>query len=177
MASRLTWDQRLDEIQRRIGEQIGTPTSPSLDAPYFDRALDIEPILLEVSNAALRELSIEELGNAKAVQIVTTGVLPITAVRLITARVDSYPAVEVNVAQFLQNAGTPMLLYCIMRTVFPFAAGRTIEHTGTTSSFSLICEQSVATWRSTPDLLPPAYDERTINETVAILSLADNVEF
>lgn len=177
MAGRLTWSERLDEIQRRLGEEIGTPTSPGLDSPYFDRLTEIEPVLLEVSNAALRELSIEELGNAKATQTVTTGVLPILAVRLIGATVDSYPAVEVNVAQFLQNASTPMLLYCSMRTVFPFAGARVINTTGTASSFSFIVEQSLAVWRSTPDMLPPAYDERTINETLAILSLADNVEF
>jgi len=177
MAGLLTWTQKLDEVQRRLGEEVGTPTSPGLDVPYFDRSLDIEPVLLEVSNAALRELSIEELGSPAAITPATGAspiALPTTAVRLVTATIDSAPAVEVELARWIQNENAPAKIFCIQKN--NIGNTRVIKHNGTTAAFGFLCEQPLGVWQST-QLLPPAYDERTIAETVQILSIADNLEF
>jgi hypothetical protein len=173
---RLSWSERLDEIQRRIGEEPGTPTAAGLSVPYFDRTLDIEPALLEVSNAALRELAIEEVGNSPAVTIVTGAspiTMPVTAIRLVTATIDDFPAVEVEPARYGLVNDSPSKVFSISKN----GSTRSIFHNGTTASFSFLCDQALATWQSTIAILPPAYDERTIAETVEILSLADNVEF
>lgn len=174
-AGRLSWDERLDEIQRRLGEQIGSPAQVGLDAPYYGRS-DIEQILLEVSNAALRVISIEELGNTTAI-VSDIGTSPIEieeeAIRLVSATVDSFPAVEVEPSRYFLASDTRSLLFSIMAN----AGTRVIRHNGTNGNFALMVERSLFVWQSTIDILPPAYDEKTIAESVAILSLADNVEF
>lgn len=174
---RLSWTERLDEIQRRLAEEIGTPTSPGLDVPYYSRSLDIEPLLVEVSNAALRELSVQDIGSPLAVTTASGASpvsMPVTAIRLVTATLDNAPGVEVEVARMVQNTNSPSKLFCIQKSLT--GNTRVILHNATTASFSFLCEQALAVWQST-NLLPPAYDEKTIAETVRILSIADNVEF
>lgn len=180
MSGRLTWDERLDEIQRRLTEEVGASGSGGLDNPYFDRTLDIEPTLLEVSNAALRVLPIELLGNPKAITTVSGAspvALPLIAIRLVSAVVDNGIAVEVEPAQYALFSSASARVFSISRDTTSDTGARGIRFNGTTGSFRFLCEQPLGVWQSTIEILPPGYDERTIAETVSILSIADNKEF
>lgn len=175
-AGRLTWTEKLDAIQARMNEAF-VAVDPQLNIPYFDRT-EIERILLEVSNANLKELSIEDISavGKDAIDEYTNAVSPIAinikSIDVVSATYDGKPMVEVTPAAFFQNdyAGiTTSAMFSV------FGGNIYFVDTGASAVFQVLAYQSLADWQATPDLLPPAYDEKVIRETCEILELADYV--
>jgi len=175
---RLTWAEKLDEIQRRLSENTPADAAhtPGFDIPYFSRS-EIELFLLEVSNAKLGILSIEEIGNANAVAVSNlTGAsplaLPAGAVEIISSPIDSAPAVETEPARYYWALNESIMKYfTVMKNTV--SGLRSILHTGLSGSFSVLKEVPLASWQANTAVLPPGYDEECIREVCLLCQLQD----
>lgn len=172
---RLRWQELLDEIARRMGEiDVAGNTYPSgvagqANMPYNLKS-DVEDILLEVSQASLRELTFDEIqdvglrGVNAVVGTVSPIVVPENAIGLISSIIDLGVAAEVTPAMFYQG---------ITRSaVFMFAA-RNVYYNGTNAAFEIAIEPTLANWRLNAIILPPAYDNKRIDEVCHILEVGD----
>ncbi len=175
--SRLTWQELLDSITRRQGEidvatniyPIGVPSSPNV--PY-DLFSDVENLLLEVSNAMLRQLSFDEMMNVGTKAITTlTGASPLTvpnnAIGILSASVDGRASDEYVPATFLESQ-TSTRVCC-----YSFISGQIKFIGGASGTFNIIIEPTLADWRANNVILPPAYDNKRINEVCNLLEIAD----
>lgn len=171
VSGRLTWTEMLDEIQRRQSEN--TPSvNPQFDVPYFLRD-DIEQTLLEVSNAKLRALGVSEIGSVGTLAVTPISgtsplTMPVGAIGIISATIDSGPAVEVDPSRYyFMNTGPHTKILTV--------AARQILFIGTSATVNVLIEPDLAVWQSnpTPPLLPPGYDEPRIAEVCSILELED----
>ncbi len=178
MAERLTWQQKLDEIQRRQSEANLLAPSAGLDVPFFLRS-DIEQILWEVSNAKLGSLSVEEIGNcdSSVTQIILGAspiVLPKGMIDIVTATIDGGACVEVDPAHYYWVLGASGKYFSVMKNIGTGA--RSIYHSGATAEFAILTEAPLASWQANLPILPPAYDEECINEVCVLLEIEDFVE-
>lgn len=175
--ARLSWSELLEEIARRQSDyDVAANTYPSgapgtVDAPYNIRA-DVELLLLECSNAALRELSFDELQAVGAKAIVAkTGASPIAlpdnAIDVLSGNIGGEPAVEVLPAIYFQTLGSSRL------TCYTFFSGN-IYYTGVgTGTFQIIVEPPLSEWQANNVILPPGYDEARITDVCQLLEAED----
>lgn len=175
---RLTWTEKLDEIQRRLAENTPADAAhtPGFDMPYFSRT-EIELLLWEVSNAKLGAVPVEELGNVNIAGVtLLSGASPLAipsgSIEIISATIDSAPCVEGSPAQYYWGLGEAKVkMFTLMK-----AAGlgaRNIYHTGTTASAAVLKEPLLISWQNDLQLLPPGFDEECMREVVLLCQLQD----
>lgn len=182
----MTWDEKLEAIVARIREpEILTGAIPGqLDIPYFTKD-EVEDHLLIVSNDLLREVTEDELmaigsDAVTALQGSTTfGIfqcvpVPLDVIAILSATINSEPAVEASASGFFQLAQVDSSL----DSAYSFAEGRALFY-GTSSDvikLFVVTEASLAAWQGSTGgkpILPPGYDLEAIDRTVARLQMID----
>jgi hypothetical protein len=172
---RLQWSELIEEIARRQSQfDIAGNIYPSgvpgtVDSPYYLRQ-DIENMLWEVSNAALRELTFDEL-QAVGLRAITSDAgasplaLPDNAIDVLSGNIGSQPAVEVLPSIFLQGS--------TRSTEYAFYGGN-VNYVGTgTGTFQIIVEPPLSDWQANNIILPPGYDETRISDVCQLLEAED----
>ncbi len=169
---RLTWEEKIATLKRRRTEEFNPSPEAQNDVPFFNTA-DMEQILLEVSNASLRELRIDELQSVGQLTVValtaaaTSVDTPENFIGLISAKIGDRDASEVVPSRFFQLRDSISLVYCIF-------AGK-IWFTGANAEFIVMVEPDYDNWSLVQDMLPMSWDEQTIKESFDILWAIDNL--
>lgn len=180
------WDDMLSSVTARIREPetlIG-PIPGELDIPYFTKA-ELEDHLLIVCNDLLREVPEDELmaigsdavtalQGSVAYGIFRSIPLPIEITSVLSATINTDPAVEASASGFFQLAQVDSTL----DSAYTFSEGKALFY-GTVSDvikLFYIVEPSLAAWQgltSGKPILPPGYDLEVIDRTVARLQVID----
>lgn len=167
----------LEEIARRQSEyDVAANVYPAgvpgtVDSPYYLKT-DVENILWECSNAALRELTFDELQavGTKAITPVS-GASPITlpdnAIDVLSGNIGGAPADEVLPAIYFQ------LLQSSRSTIYTFFGGKIYFNGTGTGAFQIVSEPPLADWQANNIILPPGYDEARISDVCQLLEAED----
>lgn len=167
--AQLSWSQLVFTVANRLREGLD-PYGPAIapvgevDIPYYTKA-QIENSLAEISNQLLLEVTPEELQDSKAVvriaNVSSGSSFTNRLVRILSVTIrpnvsdTAYgPTQPMTPASYVQQQNANVNIVSGW-TVF----NDTINFIGARATVVGIEEVALATWQSTPDLLPDGYDE------------------
>lgn len=180
----LSWTQKISAVLARLRtpDELPIDIPGQIDIPYYNRE-DVEAMLLEFTQQKLRELSAAELDGVGSVAILRATIasgttMSVDKVKILSAAIKIYAgdafyatAVWQRPAQYRQIANIPA-------TVPAYIAAYTTYdgkffYIGSDARVIWLLEPTLATARTDAVMLPPTYDQESIDWVVRQMQITN----